>query len=552
MVSGIFDFDMDVQRIFDDSFSELSVVDWKKWAHLSSKEEHEELCYKNSGIVNIEDLQSLMTEISTNSRSFSINIDSFLELSENSGFHFFCHTSGTTNSRLTALKWFHMPPSLVQRLWAPGMKAIFESSGLNSKNSAIIFVPSRMNIDGKHETDQGNYVSLYSSEFSQRIMLSMIKPDSYLLYEYKRCTDLDVIAQMLSMKNIQAVSAPAATVLKWADRERLKQGIQSSLNKEIGDISNDAQVLMDKIKHKGIDVATREIHEQLSKKLSTATLVFSISSLSEAKWSLLRNFMKWKKGEEIFTNLYVGSEIGPFASSLSFEDDFKIARRNQMFVFPLTVPVLEQKGEKHLIHDAEQGVGRLMISRLQGNAPLINIDTGDIIRLEENTSIPIISGKIIRNGFQLQYPMEVSSKIKPNRDLSIFVGDYFYFGDLEIIEPRLLLNCLNQQLQLGLDKMLLLEGNGNATGWRLILNANGQDIEDRGDKVRNALVNCENGENNGLINAIVDGKVRSEFISEEPIGFNEPRSKLLEKVQRGEISKGILKKWPMYIGIKRN
>ena len=86
----------------------------------------------------------------------------------------FCHTSGTTSGDIRQLKWYHMSNGLIKRLWAPGMQAIFESSGLNPKTSAVIFVPSRTKIDGINKLEGKEYISLYSSEFSQRLMLSIM------------------------------------------------------------------------------------------------------------------------------------------------------------------------------------------------------------------------------------------------------------------------------------------------------------------------------------------------------------------------------------------
>ena len=100
-----------------------------------------------------------------------------------------------------------MSKDIVSRYWAPGMQAIFESSGLNSEKSAVIFVPSRTNLDGINYLNDKQYLSLYSSEFSQRTMLSIIKPHSYLLHEYKMSKDLDVISKILSLEEIAVISA---------------------------------------------------------------------------------------------------------------------------------------------------------------------------------------------------------------------------------------------------------------------------------------------------------------------------------------------------------
>ena len=183
------DFDEKIQKKFNESFSDIKKINWKSWLEIRSREEYEELSLKLSGLSSVEDIFNKIKSGLTDSRSFSIKIDDYLEKNKISKPLIFCHTSGTTNSNLSMIKWFHMTKDIVKRQWAPGMQAIFESSGLNSKSSAIVFVPSRLKFDGIRTYKDKKYISLYSSEFSQRIMLSVIKPKSYLLYEYKNSSN---------------------------------------------------------------------------------------------------------------------------------------------------------------------------------------------------------------------------------------------------------------------------------------------------------------------------------------------------------------------------
>ena len=169
-----FDFILETQTIFDKNFSNLQKIDWRKWLDISTREDYEELSLKLSGLSTVDDIfRGIKSEI-TESRSFSIDLEDYLNKYQDNHYLIFCHTSGTTNSNLLMLKWFHMAKEIVQRQWAPGMQAIFESSGLDSKSSAIIFVPSRLKFDGIRTYKEKKYVSLYSSEFSQRIMLSVL------------------------------------------------------------------------------------------------------------------------------------------------------------------------------------------------------------------------------------------------------------------------------------------------------------------------------------------------------------------------------------------
>ncbi|MFW9830087.1 MAG: hypothetical protein ACFFEY_21140, partial [Candidatus Thorarchaeota archaeon] len=171
-----FDFDKEVQKYFNRSYSDIKCVDWEKWLDVSSREEYEDLSLKLSGLSSVDGLFEKMRTELTDSKQISLNLATFLNNFDDSNIPILCHTSGTTNSEISALKWFNMSRDIVKRTWAPGMQAIFESSGLNRRLSAVIFVPSRIKIDGLQSYEGQKYLSLYSSEFSQRVMLSLIKP----------------------------------------------------------------------------------------------------------------------------------------------------------------------------------------------------------------------------------------------------------------------------------------------------------------------------------------------------------------------------------------
>ncbi|MFX1555593.1 MAG: hypothetical protein ACFFBV_16845, partial [Promethearchaeota archaeon] len=285
-----FDFNFEIQKIFDKQFSNIQSTDWKKWLDISSKEEYEEFALKNSGLSSISDIFKKIKKEKTNSKDLSVDLYSFLENHDVSEPLIVCHSSGTTNSDLSALKWLHMSQDIIQRYWAPGMQAIFESSGLNSKSSIVIFVPSRLKNDGINFYEEKSYISLYSSEFSQRLMLSIIKPFSYTLFEYKNSKNIEIITKILSMDHISAVSAPASTILGWADIEKFQIGLKNSLD-QIKNVEDPLlETFLIKIKKEGIENTAKEIQDLLSKKISKATVVFGISSLSENEWETIRKF----------------------------------------------------------------------------------------------------------------------------------------------------------------------------------------------------------------------------------------------------------------------
>ncbi len=542
-----FDFDESVQKVLNVSFSDIEPTNWKSWLEISSSEEFEELCLKNSGLSSVNEILKRVTSEVTDSRSFSINLENFLSNYNHSYTPILCHTSGTTNSKISALKWFFMSKSVVQKNWAPGMQAIFESSGLDSKSSAVIFVPSRIKLDGLQYFEGQPYISLYSSEFSQRVMLSIIKPKAYTFYEYKHSKDLDIISKILDLDDIRVISAPALTILGWANLEKLRSRLEKPLD-DLPDYKNPIlENLISIIEKEGIQKASKIIQEKLSEKLSKATIIFSTSSLSEQNWDLIRRFMKWEKGEERFTNLYVASEIGPFASSIS-KGDFEVSRQNRLYVFPLTLPVIEHHGKKELISRASNQTGKLLVSRMDGSNALINIDLGDIITIKENYGLPQIDGKIIRSSFKLKYDLKLSDKFTIPFDYNIYAGDFFSLNEFLINQPRNLINCLKTACNLEVDALLLLKNNKQS--WDLVFPSNIQENCKRKERLIELISSCPHQEE--LTQVIINNLINIDFIEDQPVDFLATRSEILNKVREGQAPKGILKKWPLYVIIPKN
>ncbi|UCC18367.1 MAG: hypothetical protein JSV62_09645 [Promethearchaeota archaeon] len=540
-----FDFDLETQKIFDKEFSDIPSSNWQKWLEIDSREEYEELSLKLSGLSSIEDIFSKIESEITDSRSFSIDLEDFLKKDQGSDSPIFCHTSGTTNSKLSMLKWFYMARDIVKRQWAPGMQAIFESSGLDPKSSAIIFVPSRLKFDGIRSYEEKKYVSLYSSEFSQRIMLSVIKPKSYLFFEYKNSRNLEVISKILAMENISAISAPAITILGWADITRLQEGLKKSLNLTSETQNPILEQFILNIRKNGLENAAKEIQSKLSEKFSNATLVFSISSLSKSDWELIRKFMQWEQDKERFTNLYVASEVGPFAASIK-KDPFGIANSNTMYIFPLTLPVIEYNGRKELISRTKNKIGRLYISRLNNSAPLINIDIRDVISIKNQDGLPQIDGKILRSSFKLMYPIKLSNEIVLKSDYEVYAGDFFIFPNFEIKNPRLLLNCLKENCAFEIDSLLLIKRKESLKNdFKLFLYSNNKTDCSNLKNYSEILIKCIRSEK--FKEAILNHDIELELINNNPVDFLATHSKMLEKVRNGKNPKGVLKKWPLYV-----
>lgn len=534
-----FDFDQETQQHFEKIVIPTNISDWNAWFQFESVEEYKDYVLKNTDLDSVENLWVLLNHVQMDSKDLSIEKNDFITSYTDPHPLILCHSSGTTNSDLSALKWFHMSEDVIKRYWAPGMKAIFESSGLDSKKSAIIFVPSRLKTDGMNKLDGKKYCSLYSAEFSQRVMLSAIKPKNYLLNEYKNSRSLVTISKILSMEKIAVISAPALTILGWANLENLKIGIEKSLT-SIEDFDRDPILkdLLKIIKEEGLNSGAKIIQKRLSEKLSEATIIFSISSLSKPDWELINKFMKWQNGKERFTNLYVASEIGPIASSLG---DFKVARSNSMYVFPLFLPIVKYKNTIEFITDSSHKTGNLLISKTDKGRILLNINIGDVISTEKQTPLPQINGKILRSSFKLKYQIKLHDSIEPRSNYSVYAGDYFECPNFDIIEPRNTIHCLNRKLnQENIDSMVFLTSNqGENSEKRLIIPVHATNYEEE------MFFQCLSS--NSLINAIKENEVLLELNSNELVTYMEDRGLILEKVRKGALPKGILKKWPLYV-----
>ncbi|MDX1798423.1 MAG: hypothetical protein R3255_07225, partial [Candidatus Lokiarchaeia archaeon] len=266
------------------------------------------------------------------------------------------------------------------------------------------------------------------------------------------------------------------------------------------------------------------------------------SSLSEQNWMLIRQFMKWQKGKEKFTNLYVASEIGPFAASIS-KGDYKISRLNRMYVFPLTLAVLEYKKKRNLISNFSDQIGRLYVSRMGDSGALINIDIGDFVTIEKSEGLPQIDGTIIRSSFELKYNVKLSDNIKKPEKYNISAGDFFSFDNFNIRQPRNLLYCLKGSCKLETNALLLIQESNQS--WKLILPSNLEMKCLDKNKIIEIISKCPTQKE--LYQAIVNNFIKINFIEDQPVDFLATRQEILKLVRNGQKPRGILKKWPLYV-----
>jgi hypothetical protein len=485
-----------------------------------------------SGLSSTDSLLDRIQTEKTDPKSFSVNVKSLITTRK--GPLIVCHTSGTSGGSISDVKWFHMTRTLVERLWAPGMKAIFEASGLTSQKSAIIFVPSRAKFDGLFTSGRTRVIKLYSAEFSQRLVLSLLHPYSYLLHPYKDSRSVKVLAEIMSMDRIAVVSAPFLTLLGWADPKRLRYGLEKSLNSSSSDDDSLEVKLTKRIERIGLKAAAKEIQEQLSELLSDATLIFSATAMTEKEWNTICTFLQWERGEEQVTNLYVGSEVGPFAASIGSHS------WKEMSVFPLTIPVIEHKKERHLISKSPHNTGKLLLSRMQNGDSLINIDTGDVITVANQEGLPLIKGEILRAGFPLKPEIRFSSEVRVPESYNVFVGSYFDMDGIHITNPRLLVLCLAELCNFDRESSLILKKDSK---WILMVPFQAETCSRTA--VLDSLSLCPHGTQ--LEQAVTDGILHIEQISENPVESAVPRSVLLNRVRMGELPKGVLTRWPLYV-----
>ncbi|MFB0561252.1 MAG: hypothetical protein ACETWM_08560 [Candidatus Lokiarchaeia archaeon] len=539
-----YDFDPNLQKVLEDAYSSIPPTNWKSWLDISSREEYESLVQKQLGLLSVDELLERLKVETTDPKLLSVDINSLLAFHNSSRPLVVCHTSGTSGGQFSDLKWYHISEELVRKLWAPGMQAIFEASGLDSNSAAVIFVPSRIGNDGISIVENKTLLKLYSAEFSQRLMLSLIKPRSYLLYEYKDANNLQILSKILSMDKISIVSAPASTVLGWADPRRLRRGLEKSLKYLSEDKYPGVSELMGIVENSGIDAAAIEIRDRLSDQLRDATLVFSISSLIESEWRKIRDFMHWEKGAEMFTNLYVGSEIGPFAATIA-RDDSGFPEDESMYVFPLTLPIVESRGKRDLISRGGKRIGRLLVSRTDGSDLVLNIDTGDVVTIESQEGIPKIAGQILRSSFRLKTKLVFKPEAKIPKESRIMVGDYFDLEGVEIINPRRLLACLAEKCKIDGELSVVLklgiDDKPSVMSIPLRQSRECQAVKE----IRNNLTSCPGG--NEVEQAIKRMRLRLETLDRNLVETETPRSELLKLVRRGELPKGVLKRWPLYL-----
>ncbi|MFO8017649.1 MAG: hypothetical protein R6U96_03380 [Promethearchaeia archaeon] len=550
-----FDFDRSLQEIFNSKLTGMKFT-WREWLNITSKEEFLETALKNSGLDTVENIFDLIKYGTTSSREFTLDPPQHLSQCGKMEIPIFTHTSGTTNPTIENLKWFHMSKELIGRLWAPGMQAIFESADLSNNSSAVIFVPSRLKKDGIQKLNQKKYISLYSLEFSQRIALATINPHSYLLAPYKESYNLRTIAKILELKKISTISTSFLTILGWANHEKMKQKIKNS-QKEIdpSSVQNDMLVkLLKLIKYEGIDKATTKIQERLSEKIKDAYLISGISSLNVQK-KIIHNFMHWQENRDKYINLYVASEIGPFAASIRAAEKLKEGADGQvsqtiMDVFPLTLPVIERHGKMELLTGTKHRVGKLLTSRMHNSKPLINIDTGDVIFIENTAAQPQIGGTILRAGFKLEYPLKLTDEVEIPENSNIYAGDCFTIVDLEILNPKHLLDCIINNCRIQTDSLLLVRTEKEKDSWDLVLPFEGRHDPSFKNTLLEVIESCPGGK--GFIDAIDRNRITLKFTEEGPVDYLQTRGEILKKVRNGHIPKGILKKWPLYLAVSPN
>jgi hypothetical protein len=533
--------DPKLQSVFNTTYAPVPLINWRQWLDITDIREYEALTLHLSGLPSVEYILDRIK----NDRLQTISLRQ--DVSNDEAYNpsnplVLCHSSGTSSQNLAAIKWYTFPRDLVSRLWAPGMQAIFESSGVSSRSHVAIFVPSRLNGDGLSVQAGNTIIRLYSSEFSQRLVLALLKPTQYFINHYRYSRSLSCIAQLLAMKHIEVLSAPATTILGWANILRLRRGLQRSIQSysrgKLAELAESLEISTGLLEMSHLDALTQYIQERLQDVLASATLIFSTSSMSEADWTLLRTFMNWSQDNASYTNLYVGSEIGPLAASL--RKKVSDPSNETMVVFPLAISMLQIDGHFQLLSRCPEGWGRLYIPKFQRDRSTVNIDVGDMIYLLPKMGYPRIRGTILRAAFPLKKQPVVSLPISLPLQFSISVGGYFSCNTCTIVDPQALRTCLAKYGFMTKRASLVLAPHPeDEDSWILFIPQKLQ-IDSLSDRAQRCLKEA-------IMSDLPELPVSIHFLSKDPIHPSTPRQVLARKVQQGKIPKGVLKRWPLYV-----
>ena len=158
----------------------------------------------------------------------------------------------------------------------------------------------------------------------------------------------------------------------------------------------------------------------------------------------------------------------------------------------------------------------------------------------------MIGGDIFRDSFRLKYPVKISTNVEVPDDYDLYVGDYFIFNEFDIFNPKLLLNCLIKSFALDIDSLLIksVEREDNLS-YQLIVPRNSTTDNLEYDEKLSLLSACPDVDE--ILNALKQQKLIIKFIDDSPIDFIATRKDILAKVHNGNVPKGILKKWPLYV-----
>jgi hypothetical protein len=542
-----YDIDYELQMLFNIVYGDITPTDWKSWLSITNAKDYEALAIQLSGLSEHDDLFEKIHQ-NAHATPLSININTLIESTDQQHF-VLCHTSGTSGGGISKLKWLHMSQDIVRRLWAPGMQAIFQTSGLNHKSKVAIFVPGRLQGDGLSQIESKNVIRLYSSEFSQRLVLALITPKAYVLDEYRNATDLTTIAHLLALEHLDVISAPATTLMKWANINQLQKGIRRSYRRysQNPSVSSETDEIVLMIQKMGIPDATVHIQQQLKKLLHGACAIFGISSLTNMQWMVIREFMGWQRGRERLTNLYVGSEIGPFAANLRLDftqGDFT----TEMSVFPLTLAAIEHRGTITLISQIQHRRGKLLISRMDNTQPIFNLDPGDIIQITSQKGLPRIAGILLREAFPLKTQPQLHPALMTSDNHCVYVGGYFDLGNLEIANPNHILACIEEKIKIQIQIPMVLRPGKERDTWVLTLSIRPNKSSNTNhlnfSKIQQQLASCL--PNKGLKTALKKQILKIEIVDYPLTQRSLSRKRLLNEVRHGRRPKGVLKKWPLY------
>jgi hypothetical protein len=174
---------------------------------------------------------------------------------------------------------------------------------------------------------------------------------------------------------------------------------------------------------------------------------------------------------------------------------------------------------------------------MHNSTPAINIATGDVITVTSQNGLPTIQGEILRAPFPVKTDLVLSPAARLPNPYTILVGTYFDVDGITLKNPRRFIACLTEKCNIKKPVVLKKEKT-----WVMVVS--GSESEDMSlTALKSALPACSD-DHAGLT---LQGQIHIIKVDEPLIHSSVPRSELVAHVKQGDLPKGVLMQWPVYL-----